>query len=270
MSANRNDAAHRHRARRHPAADAGRAGSRASAQAHGREGSAAHRRRDGAAHQRVARGSRAACWPTSPPPSRPRPRVGVGVGRVPAQGAGRMRSAQDKAASIIDRINIGRSSKGLEALKWMDARAVAELIRHEHPQIIAIVLAYLDPDQAAEILALPAGELRADVVDAHRHARRRAAQRAVRARRHHGEAVRRQARPARPRRSAARRPRRTSSTSSSRAPKARSWSRSRTPTRRWAAKIQDLIFVFDNLIEIDDRSMQELLRQVPSDRCCSP
>ena len=54
---------------------------------------------------------------------------------------------QDKAASIIDRINIGRSTKGLEALKWMDSRQVAELIRLEHPQIIAIVLAYLDPDQ---------------------------------------------------------------------------------------------------------------------------
>src|ERR1700758_4927516 len=59
---------------------------------------------------------------------------------------------QDKAASIIDRINIGRSTKGLEALKWMDARAVAELIRLEHPQIIAIVLAYLDADQSAEVL----------------------------------------------------------------------------------------------------------------------
>jgi flagellar motor switch protein FliG len=32
------------------------------------------------------------------------------------------------------------------------------------------------------------------------------------------------------------------------------------------SRIQDLIFVFDNLLEIDDRSMQELLRQVSSDR----
>src|SRR4030095_16552919 len=44
---------------------------------------------------------------------------------------------QDKAASVIERINLGPTSKGLEALKWMDPRAVAELIRHEHPQIIA-------------------------------------------------------------------------------------------------------------------------------------
>ncbi len=58
----------------------------------------------------------------------------------------------DKAGSLIDRILVGSGSKGLEALKWMDARTVAELIRMEHPQIIAIVLAYLDSDQAAEIL----------------------------------------------------------------------------------------------------------------------
>src|SRR6185312_7805593 len=70
----------------------------------------------------------------------------------------------DKAASIIDRINIGRSTKGLEALKWMDPRAVAELIRLEHPQIIAIVLAYLDPDQSAEILGLLPTNVRADVI----------------------------------------------------------------------------------------------------------
>jgi len=58
----------------------------------------------------------------------------------------------EKASSVIDRILTGRQSKGLEALKWMDARAVADLIRGEHPQIIAIVLSFLDADQAAEVL----------------------------------------------------------------------------------------------------------------------
>jgi flagellar motor switch protein FliG len=71
---------------------------------------------------------------------------------------------QDKAASIIDRINIGRSTKGLEALKWMDARSVAELIRLEHPQIIAIVLAYLDADQSAEVLTHLPANMRPDIV----------------------------------------------------------------------------------------------------------
>jgi len=71
---------------------------------------------------------------------------------------------QDKATSIIDRISIGRSTKGLEALKWMDARAVAELIRLEHPQIIAIVLAYLEADQSAEILTCLPANMRSDIM----------------------------------------------------------------------------------------------------------
>lgn len=59
---------------------------------------------------------------------------------------------EDKASGLIDRILLGRNSKGLEALKWMDPRAVAEIIRLEHPQIMAIVLSYLDPDHAAEVM----------------------------------------------------------------------------------------------------------------------
>ncbi|VAW77407.1 Flagellar motor switch protein FliG [hydrothermal vent metagenome] len=59
---------------------------------------------------------------------------------------------EDKAKGLMDRILLGSSTKGLEALKWMDARAVAELIRLEHPQIQAIVLSYLDNDHAAEVI----------------------------------------------------------------------------------------------------------------------
>src|SRR5579864_1556051 len=70
----------------------------------------------------------------------------------------------EKASNIIDRISIGRSTKGLEALKWMDARAVAELIRLEHPQIVAIILAYLDPDQSAEILTHLPANARSDIM----------------------------------------------------------------------------------------------------------
>jgi flagellar motor switch protein FliG len=70
----------------------------------------------------------------------------------------------DKAGGLIDRILLGRNSKGLEALKWMETRAVADLVRNEHPQIVAIVLAYLDPDQAAEILTLLPEKMRSDVL----------------------------------------------------------------------------------------------------------
>lgn len=58
----------------------------------------------------------------------------------------------ERASGIIDRIQMGRRSKGLDVLKWMEPRAIAEVIRLEHPQILAIVISYLDPDLAAKVL----------------------------------------------------------------------------------------------------------------------
>ncbi|MBV1883776.1 MAG: flagellar motor switch protein FliG [Pseudomonadales bacterium] len=60
---------------------------------------------------------------------------------------------EDKAGGLVDRILMGGNTSGLDTLKWMDSRAVSDIIRFEHPQIQAIVVAYLDPDQAAEVLA---------------------------------------------------------------------------------------------------------------------
>ncbi len=71
---------------------------------------------------------------------------------------------EDKAKGLMDRILLGSSTKGLEALKWMDARAVAELISLEHPQIQAIVLSYLDGDHAAEVVRYFPGQIRHDVL----------------------------------------------------------------------------------------------------------
>ena len=70
----------------------------------------------------------------------------------------------DKANGVIDRILFGKNSKGLEQLKWMDARQTAELIRVEHPQIIAIILAYLDNDHSAEVLSMLPQNMRLDVM----------------------------------------------------------------------------------------------------------
>jgi flagellar motor switch protein FliG len=71
---------------------------------------------------------------------------------------------KEKAKGMIDRILLGSGNKGLEALKWMDSRAVAELIRLEHPQIISIVLSYLDADHAAEVLNILPERGHADLV----------------------------------------------------------------------------------------------------------
>jgi flagellar motor switch protein FliG len=60
---------------------------------------------------------------------------------------------EDKANNLVDQILLGTGSKGLDSLKWMDPRQVASIIINEHPQIQTIVLSYLEPDQSAEILA---------------------------------------------------------------------------------------------------------------------
>ena len=71
---------------------------------------------------------------------------------------------EDKAGSVIDRILLGRNSKGLESLKWMDPRAVADVVKNEHPQIMAIVMSYLDSDHAAEVLSHLQDRMQADVL----------------------------------------------------------------------------------------------------------
>jgi len=59
---------------------------------------------------------------------------------------------EDKAASVMGRILPGQASKGLEILKWMDARAIADMVRNEHPQVIAIILSVLEFEVAADVL----------------------------------------------------------------------------------------------------------------------
>jgi flagellar motor switch protein FliG len=70
----------------------------------------------------------------------------------------------DKAGNLIDRIMVGGDTSGIEGLKWMDSVAVAELIANEHPQIIATILVHLDRDQASEVLKQLSERVRNDVV----------------------------------------------------------------------------------------------------------
>ncbi len=170
-----------------------------------------------------------------------------------------------KAESIIDRINIGRSSKGLEALKWMDSRAVAELVRQEHPQIIAIVLAYLEADQAAEVLTLLPESVRPEVVT--RIALLDGVQ--PNALSELDDIIEKQF--------AGKSTGKTSVLGGAKAvaniinflePSQESLLMEQVAKsdEALAARIEELVFVFDNLIDLDDRSMQELLRQIASDQ----
>ena len=59
---------------------------------------------------------------------------------------------EDKANLLIDRILQGSDVSGIEGLKWLDPGTVAELLRNEHPQIVAAILVHLESDMASEIM----------------------------------------------------------------------------------------------------------------------
>jgi len=61
---------------------------------------------------------------------------------------------EDKANLLLDRILQGDDVSGIESLKWMEPSAVAELMRHEHPQIVAAILVHMESDHAADVLKL--------------------------------------------------------------------------------------------------------------------
>jgi flagellar motor switch protein FliG len=173
---------------------------------------------------------------------------------------------QDKAGGVIDRILLGGSSKGLEALKWMDPRAVAELIRLEHPQIISIILSYLDSDQAAEIIVHLPDRVRVDVIQ------RIAALDGIQpsALQELNEIMEKQFSG-----------NNTSNVKSSSvggvkaaanilnltesSKQADIISQIKEGDEKLAQQIEDLMFVFEDLSEIDDRGIQALLREISSE-----
>lgn len=71
---------------------------------------------------------------------------------------------EERATTLIDHILMSDKTKGLEALRWMNPKLVANTIRGEHPQIQAVILSYLYPDQAAEVLAQFGEKARADLL----------------------------------------------------------------------------------------------------------
>ncbi len=171
----------------------------------------------------------------------------------------------DKASGLIDRILLGGNTTGLDTLKWMEPRAVADIIRHEHPQIQAIVIAYLEPDQSAEILSNFQEKVRLDII------MRVAALDTVQ--------------PAALSELNAILERQFSATAGSQQQslggvktaaeimnflestiEADLMENIREQDEPLADEIADLMFVFDNLASLDDRSIQMMLRDIPQDQ----
>lgn len=71
---------------------------------------------------------------------------------------------EEKAKTLLDRILMSTNTSGLDTLRWMEPRQIAEIIRYEHPQIQAVVVAYLEPDAAAGVLGCFDDKQRLDIL----------------------------------------------------------------------------------------------------------
>jgi len=71
---------------------------------------------------------------------------------------------EEKAGMLLDRILQGRDVSGIESLKWMDPGSIAELLKNEHPQIVASILVHLERDHASEVLKNLPERMRNDVL----------------------------------------------------------------------------------------------------------
>jgi flagellar motor switch protein FliG len=171
---------------------------------------------------------------------------------------------EEKAANLIDQIVMGSGAKGLDSLKWMDSKQVANIIRNEHPQIQTIVLAYLEPEQSAEIIAQFPEKVRLDLTM--RIANLEEVQQA--ALQELNEIMEKQ----------------FAGQAGAQAAKMGGLKAAadimnyldtniegqlmdalREHDEEMSQQIQDLMFVFDNLIDVDDRGIQSILREVQQD-----
>jgi flagellar motor switch protein FliG len=170
----------------------------------------------------------------------------------------------DKAASLIDRILIGGNTTGLDTLKWMEPRAVGDIVRYEHPQIQAIVISYLDPDQSAEILAALDPKVRLDLmmrVATLETIQPQALQELndILEKQFSGSSSAQTSRIGGTKRAA------DIMNFMDRSIESSLLESIKETDPDLAATIEDLMFVFDNLKEVDDRGIQALLREVSSE-----
>jgi flagellar motor switch protein FliG len=97
--------------------------------------------------------------------SRARARTTIGFGATPRIRAGMEHSlGAERAETLLARLTPPTRSRALDALRWMDAKTIAALIENEHPQIAALVLAHLEAPMAADVLQMLPAEMQPDVI----------------------------------------------------------------------------------------------------------
>ncbi|WP_028024777.1 flagellar motor switch protein FliG [Enterovibrio calviensis] len=171
---------------------------------------------------------------------------------------------EDKANNLVDQILLGSGSKGLDSLKWMDPRQVATIILNEHPQIQTIVLSYLEPEQSAEILTQFAERDALDLVM--RIANLEEVQPAalhelneIMEKQFAGQAGAQAAKIGGLKAAA------DIMNYMDNALESALMEQIGQNDEEMASQIQDLMFVFDNLSDVDDRGIQAILKDVPQE-----
>jgi flagellar motor switch protein FliG len=171
---------------------------------------------------------------------------------------------EEKAANLIDQIVMGGGAKGLDSLKWMDSKQVANIIRNEHPQIQTIVLSYLEPEQSAEILSQFPEKVRLDLTM--RIANLEEVQPAalqelneIMEKQFAGQAGAQSAKMGGLKAAADILNYLDTNMEGQLMDSIREYD------EEMAQQIQDLMFVFENLIDVDDRGIQVLLREIQQD-----
>ncbi len=170
----------------------------------------------------------------------------------------------DKAGTLLNRILGQRDSSGIESLKWLDAQSVAELIRNEHPQIIATILVHLERYHACETLEHFTSNMRNDIMlriatlDGVQPVALRELNEVLSALLTGNDNVKKK--PMGGIRAAAEIMNYFSGESETTV-----MLKLRQYDATMAQKILDEMFVFDNIMDIEDRGIQILLREVPSE-----
>lgn len=171
---------------------------------------------------------------------------------------------EDRAGNLVEQIIMGSGARGLDSLKWMDARQVASIIQNEHPQIQTIVLSYLEPEQSAEIMSQFPEPVRLDLIM--RIANLEEVQPAalqelndIMEKQFAGSAGAQAAKMGGLKAAASIMNYLDTNI------EGQLMDAIRESDEEMSQQIQDLMFVFENLIDVDDRAIQSILREVPGD-----
>lgn len=172
---------------------------------------------------------------------------------------------EEKSKTLIDRILMTTNTSGLDTLRWMEPRQVAEILRFEHPQIQTVVISYLDSDQAAAVLSFFDDKVRLDLM-MRIAALDRIQPQALQELNDMLESQFSGTRTSQSTRLGGVRQAADIMNYIDSSVEAELMDGIRETDEGLAQQIQDLMFVFDNLLDVDDRSIQVILREISTDQ----